>query len=143
MTVRRWERCGWRRKVLVSLAIVGVLTVGACNKSDRTEVRGRVTRADGTPLVGAKVTFRSSEAGVTAIGYTDQDGYYSLQSTDTGEGLPRGTYGVAINEDRGSEENIRPMTIHPKYVAASRSGIQLAVPPGEGKNYDIVVEAPR
>jgi len=124
----------------VLLAVSGVV-VGGCERSDKLDVEGRVTRRDGTPLVGAKVTLRSADTGVTAFGYTDQDGRYSLGTSQMGEGIPPGTYGVSINEDRGTEENFRRMTIHPKYIAASRSGIQFTVPPpDEGTSFDIVVD---
>jgi hypothetical protein len=130
---------------LTSLIVASVVVAGGCGpSSDKLNIEGRVTQRDGTPLVGAKVTFRSGESGVSAFGYTDQDGRYSLGTTQMGEGVPPGKYGVSIAEDRGTEGNVRPMTIHPKYVAASRSGIEFTVPlPDEGTNFDIVVDPAR
>jgi hypothetical protein len=124
--------------VLVSMVL---LPAAGCG-SDRVEVSGRVTRKDGSPVVGAKITMRSPGTGKTVIGYTDRDGQYTVGSEQAGEGLLPGKYYVIVHEDRGSVVNPAPRTIHEKYELPSTSGLALTVEPGGETAYDVVLDPP-
>jgi carboxypeptidase family protein len=133
------------RKRIAGLAIAAIAAVatGGCSGSDRVEVTGRVTRkADGTPLVGAKVAFRSEATGKAAIGYTDSNGKYTLGTERPGEGIPSGDYYVTVTEDRGPAENMRQPTVSAKYEIPSTAGLTYTVKPGGSNTYDIVLDRP-
>jgi Carboxypeptidase regulatory-like domain len=123
--------------------LVALLAAAAgCGSSDRIGVTGRVTHRDGSPLVGARVTFRSPQTGKTASGFTDQDGNYELGTTTPGEGIPPGGYYVTVLEDRGPIENRKPPTVNEKYTLPDLSGLLFKVEPAGARTFDIVVDPP-
>jgi hypothetical protein len=62
-------------------------------------VTGTVT-LDDKPLRGAIVTFlpTSEQQGGGAVGFTDADGKYNLQTVHGGAGCPRGVFRIAISK---------------------------------------------
>jgi hypothetical protein len=138
-------QCSRSRYRLFSL-VAGVTVVatcaGGCTKSDRIGVSGKVTRDDGSPLVSAKVTFRSPGTGKTAIGYTDDHGHYELGTSRPGEGvLPDGYY-ITVTEDRGPEEAMKPPTVNEKYTRPGDSGLKMKVTADGYSVYDMVLDPP-
>lgn len=125
---------------LVALAVILMASASGCNSDGRIGVGGRVTRDDGSPVVGARVIFRDPKTGHTASGITDQEGRYELGSGKVGEGILPGGYFVLVQEDRGDWDSLKPPTIHPKYARPSDSGLAFKVEPGGETTYDIVVE---
>lgn len=116
-----------------------LLAIG-CGSADRAEVSGKVTRADGSPLVGARVIARADATGKSANGLTDSDGSYVLSMIEPGDGVPAGEYKASIIEYRGSGDNMRPASISSKYANPDESGLAFAVSGGEEKVFDVVVD---
>jgi hypothetical protein len=136
------ERC-WevrREFVLAAMTIAALVMSVGCSQSDKIEIGGRVTRKDGSPLVGAKVTFRAPGSGRTATGVTDADGRYVLGTSKPGEGIPPEGYYVTVSEDLGTENAPISPTIHEKYTRPSDSGLKFKVQPGGETTYDIVLD---
>jgi hypothetical protein len=129
----RWQRC--------SLLIAVLATVG-CQSSDRVIVSGRITRRDGSPVVGSRVTFRSPSTGKWASGVTDGDGRYELGTTREGEGIPPGEYVVAVAENRGDWDRPKPRTIQGKYENLQTSGLSCTVDASGRAKFDFELEAP-
>jgi len=125
-----------------SLLVCAVsLMVTGCG-SDRVDVGGTVTRTDGSPVIGARVTFRSPDTGHTASGVTDQQGRYQLGTSAVGEGILPGGYYVVVQEDRGSWDEPSPPTIDPKYARPATSGLAFKVEPGGNNTFNIEVDPP-
>jgi len=125
-----------------AILLAGLLPLIGCGNSDRTQISGHVTHKDGSPLVGARVAFRSPETGQSAMGFTDANGRYMLGTSPAGEGVLPGQYEVTVAEDRGPVTNPRPRTIHPGYEAPQTSPLKVTVEPGGSMTYDIVVQPP-
>jgi hypothetical protein len=124
---------------LLTAAAAGSL---GCGSSHRVPVTGRVTRQDGTPVVGSRVTFRSTDTGAWGSGVTDRDGRYELGTEEKGEGIPPGDYAVAVAEDRGDWDHPKPPTIHAKYASPRTSGLNYRVDAGSDRTFDLELEAP-
>jgi hypothetical protein len=133
---------GTRRTLRYTLLVAVLAGAVGCGSSDRIGITGRVTRRDGSPLAGARITFRSPETGKTASGFTDQNGNYELGTSSPGEGVPPGGYYVTILEDRGPIENQKPPTVSEKYNLPDSSGLLFKVEPGGAKSFDITVDPP-
>jgi hypothetical protein len=131
-----------RRRLVCGIVLFAFLTIVGCGGSDRIGITGRVTRKDGTPLVGAKITFRSPRTGTTAIGFTDNDGRYELGTATMGEGIPPEGYYVTVDEDRGLVTNPKPRTVREKYASYSDSGLKFKVEEGGPTTYDMVLDPP-
>jgi hypothetical protein len=119
-----------------------LIVITGCARSDRIGITGRVTRKDGSPVVGAKVTFRSPRTGSTAMGFTDENGRYNLGTATVGEGIPPEGYYVTVFEDRGAVTNLKPPTIHEKYTSYSDSGLKFKVQEGGETTFDMVLDPP-
>jgi len=118
-----------------------VTALAGCSGSDRGGVVGTVTRSDGAPLVGARVTARSDVTGKWATGITDDAGRFELGAAEAGDGIPPGEYYVKINEDRGSWDNPRPRTIAAKYEDPKQSGLKVAVEAGKQASLELKLES--
>jgi Carboxypeptidase regulatory-like domain len=119
-----------------------LIAVTGCAGSDRIRITGRVTRKDGSPVVGAKVTFRSPRTGSTAMGFTDEDGRYNLGTATVGEGIPPEGYYITVFEDRGPVTSPTPPTINQKYTSYSDSGLKFKVQEGGESTFDMVLDPP-
>ncbi len=129
------------RAVYVLCGLIAVVTCG-CGDPDRAQVSGRVVRTDGTPVVGARVIFRSPATGKCANGLTNDIGEYSLGVMKKGDGIPSGEYVVTVVEDLGNWENPKPATIHPNYRHPDRSGLKATLTPGTSLTYDLELKLP-
>jgi hypothetical protein len=101
-----------------------------------------VVRKDGSPLVGARITFRSPESGKSAMGFTDSDGRYTLGTERPGEGVLPGKYEITVFEDRGPDTKLRPRTIHPGYEAIQTTPLKFTVEASGNATYDMVLLPP-
>lgn len=126
------------KRLLPSLMIALMLCVG-CGDSFRTSVGGRITRADGSPLVGATVTARSEATGKWARGVTDADGAFELGGATAEDGVEPGDYYVTITEDRGDMGQL-PATIPARYAKSTASGIALTVAAGESQELNLQLD---
>jgi hypothetical protein len=124
----------------MGLAILSLALSIGCASSDRIEIGGRVTRKDGSPLSGAKVTFRAPGTGRTATGITDLEGHYALGTSTPGEGISPDEYYVTVSENLGTENAPIPATVHEKYTRPGDSGLRFKVEPGGATTYDIVLD---
>ena len=130
-------------RVLLRWSLLPVLLgLAGCSVAERIDITGRVTRNNGSPLVGAKVTFRSPETGRSAIGYTDANGKYTLGTTTPGEGIPLGGYYVTVEEDRGPVTSMKPPTVSVKYASYADSGLKFRLTEGGATTYDMVLDPP-
>lgn len=119
-----------------------LLACAGCSGSANQRVAGRIVRSDGAPLVGATVTARHEETGVSYYGTTDADGRYELSAVESGAGAPPGTYRVVIMEQRGDRDSIHRPTIAAKYSDPALSGLTLTVVAGEDAAFDVTVDPP-
>lgn len=128
-------------------AVAGVLLLaaGGCGGPTTFPVSGRVHFADGTPLPIGRVTVRLP-GGLGASGWLHADGTFDLGTQTATDGLPPGTYPVAIDNavtppPAGYAPNFvsKPL-IHPKYANPDTSGLVFEVP--ATRVWDITVEKP-
>ena len=124
----------------VGLAVLAALLCG-CGGDGRAAVTGRVVRADGSPLAGARVVARSDTTGKSASDSTNAEGRFELGGETPGDGVLPGDYAVIVIEDRGQTDGMRPASIAGKYADPAQSGLAFSVAPGETKTFDITVEA--
>jgi hypothetical protein len=115
--------------------------LSGCGGDGRVEVSGRVVRADGSPLSGARVIARSEATGKSASDSTNAEGQYKLGGEIPGDGVLPGEYAVIVIEDRGQTDGMRPASIAAKYADPAQSGLAFSVAPGESKTFDITVDA--
>ena len=87
----------WLLRGVLSLVAVAGCGVRDPNLPELVTVTGTVS-LDGKPLPRAIVTYLPTvaEQGGGAIGFTDAEGKYTLQTVHGGEGCPRGPYKVTI-----------------------------------------------
>ena len=131
-----------RRRMVRGTLYLVLISLQGCSGSERIGISGRVTRKDGMPLVGAKITFRSPRTGTTAIGYTDNRGHYNLGTSTMGEGVPPEGYYVTVDEDRGPVTSPMPRTVSEKYASYSDSGLKFKVADGGETTFDMVLDPP-
>lgn len=120
------------------------LAVG-CGGSDLARVTGQVARSDGTPLVGATVTFKATDPAVTArpSGQTDEAGRFELRFDEDRLGAPPGEYRVTVSEALGDDMDAPPKpTIDRKYSSFERSGLEYTVESGHNE-FEIAVDPPQ
>ena len=131
-----------RTQARYAVLLCAALLTAGCRDSGRVEIQGQVTRKDGSPLVGARVTFRSVATGTSAMGYTDSDGRYTLGTSRPGEGVMPGEYEVTVFEDLGPDLTPRPRTIHAGYLSTQTSGLKFTVDPSGPTTFDMVLLPP-
>jgi len=121
-------------------------------------VSGKVTLTDGSPVTKGKVYFENGS--FSATGDIQKDGSYQMGTTKKGNGIPPGTYKVAImgafvntfnNDDNkpnkagvGGLVTHKPVLfqemVHKKYTSVSTSGLTVDVQ--KSMKHDIVLEPP-
>lgn len=96
----------------ILLAICAALGISGCTAKEMPAtfpVQGKVLQADGTPLHGGAVQFRSLENPVyTTIGDIDQDGNFTLRTLANNEridGAPPGKYQATVIPDSNDQSN--------------------------------------
>jgi hypothetical protein len=138
-------RCG-AMMVLLSTLIVGCDGSGV----DLYPVRGRVEFADGTPLTGGSVSFRSDQVagGVTARGQIRPDGTFSLTTFTPDDGAVPGKHQALVVSmllgDRETLDPSRTPQLDPRFSNYDTSGLEFDVSDESAKNdFKIVVEQRR
>lgn len=127
-----------RQKLTFSLIVFGFPMWLGCDGQQavgpRSPVSGKVTFAD-DPLEKGVVIFTraasDNEPGLEARGEITHTGTYELRTPDGKEGLPAGTYSVAVVSSEPSDPNDEysvPKSLIPtKYNDPTKSGIKVQV----------------
>ena len=120
---------------------------GSDSKLETYEVTGTVTFADGKPLPGGIVTFRSYDHKVSASGVIASDGTCRMGTYKPGDGAVTGRHGVAIagptiQGDLDDPANIPKIRIAPKYNRPSTSKLEFTVAPGQSNQFAFQVSPP-
>jgi hypothetical protein len=122
-----------------------VLIIGC---SQQTQVSGKVTFEDGSPLTTGEVRFESS--GFLASGKIQSNGTYRLGSTAKADGVPKGSYKVSVfaMDESGFKPGTLPRDapapqslVMEKYRSGETSGLVCEV--NGSTTFDITVEKPK
>ena len=124
---------------LILVSCIATAAITGCGPS-KAGVSGKVTRKDGSPVVGANVILRSEETKKAAHGVTDEQGVYVLGTAEKGDGIYPGKYAVMVVEAGAMDIDNRPATIAAKYKRADSSGLSLEVKAGEEQVFDLVLD---
>lgn len=138
--------------VILVLSVL-MLTIG-CGGTDFGPIgaiKGKLTFRSKKVPEGTKVIFMNSEVGHTGFGLTDAEGNYSIEWRREGktyDGLPVGTYGVMIVaaefvdvDEMSADEMLeggpgntpKRISIPPKYMRVSTSGLEFTINNGENE----------
>jgi len=119
-----------------------VLLAGGCGGSAVSPVSGKVVLPGDVPLVGAKVTFKSTDSSVKTRprAQTDESGFFEMRLNEEQLGVPPGTYQATVFESIGDDyDNPAKPTIHTRYNSFEKSGLQYTVESG-GNHFDILLD---
>jgi hypothetical protein len=128
--------------IIIFVSILVVLITGC---SGKTQVSGKVTFDDGSPLTVGEVRFEST--GFLASGKIQSDGTYQLGSVGKSDGVPNGSYKVSIfaMEESGINPGMLPgdapvpkSLVTEKYRSGETSGLVCEV--NGSTTFDITVE---
>jgi hypothetical protein len=111
--------------------------------SGHATVTGTVKRADGSPVVGARVIARDDQTGTSRTGETNSEGAYELGESSSADGVPPGNYSVVVLPERldlSAEPGTKRIQIPEKYQKHSTSSLTFGVQAGEEKQFDITLE---
>lgn len=110
-----------------------VLVAAGCN-SDTYPVTGTVIFEDGTPVVDARVIFRTKLDGehITAFATTDENGDYALTTWQTDDGAVLGEHKVIVTKPRQvaeseSGQDLLPPEIHGDYASYETTPLKFTV----------------
>jgi hypothetical protein len=140
---------------LFPLLFWGILLSTGC--SDRVHVSGKVLLKSGEPVTKGLVVFENEKnSGISTI---KTDGSYSIGLIKSGEGIPPGTYNIAIqatgtmggiksdmeNVSANHLPNVIPETsqVDTKYTLSRTSGLNIIIEAGKSINHDIIVDPPK
>ncbi len=144
--MRMPSRKAARGSALTTLAVLTVLVGAAGCGSGRSQVNGRVTYDDGSPLTEGTVLGQMGEGAesVTVQGAVQPDGTFSWGTERPGDGAKPGQYRVAVIPralgDSELGEGKRP-AVDSRYANFATSGITFEVKPG-ANTLDIKVARP-
>lgn len=139
--------------ILLSAVLLLVVSSGCKDGPARGPVRGRVTLGD-EPVKGATIVFENAAQGVTVTAVLNDDGTYEVK-TYQGDGLPEGSYSVAVipgrmlqsadeiplagkNPEKAIPKN--PSPIPPRYHKSATSGLTADVKAGSNPAFDFRLE---
>jgi hypothetical protein len=117
---------------------------GAADRPDRVPVTGTVTHQQ-KPVEGATVMFSPVSEGYAAIGLTDAEGRFSLQTFDPDDGAVPGEYritvrkvemsdpGAGLPDDADRPPAVEKSLLPARYADASTSGLVQTVK-ADGEN---------
>jgi len=118
---------------LVGLFLLVVLS--GCS-SNQVPGSGTVKYDSGEPLQNGTVVFKTGQHQYT--GEIGTDGTFQLGGLKDGDGLPPGTYKVAV---LGFDTNDN-LLVSEKFSDANRSGLSFEVKKGEKNHFEVVVAKP-
>lgn len=137
--------------IACSVSFVAVVGCGDGDSVPRAPVKGQITTG-GAPVSGATVVFENEALGVAQTATTDAQGNYEFRTFEA-EGLPLGTYQVAVTSGRfmqpGEETKFVDVTKAPaaapagttvpeQYAKAESSGLTAEVKEGNAPfNFDL------
>ena len=110
-----------------------LLAFSGCGPSNQVPGGGTVKYASGDPVVGGTVVFKTDQNQYS--GEIGEDGTFQLGGISAGDGLPPGTYKVAV---LGFDTSDKPL-VAPKFTDAAKSGLSFEVKKGDKNMFDIVV----
>jgi hypothetical protein len=134
--------------------VLGILFLTGC--SDKVSVSGKVLFQSGEPVTKGLVLFENEK--LSGISDIKPDGSYSIGLIKPGEGIPPGTYNIAIQATgsmgdvkAGLEEKPQsgktaavPETsqVDTRYTLSRTSGLSVTVKAKKSMIHDIIVDAP-
>ena len=138
-----------------SIVIVACFLLSAPGCGSKVTVTGNVTFEDSTPLTTGEVRFETES--FVSSGKIQPDGSYRLGTVSDKDGIPKGTYGVAVRAlDTGgaasgaqgmgvapgdAPQGLPPKSlIDPAFGSVQTSGLTCEVK--GSRTFDIVVRAP-
>ena len=110
-----------------------LLSLSGCGGSN-VKAGGSVAFPDGTVLSHGTVIFTGGQHQYT--GEIQTDGSFQLGGLKAGDGLPPGTYNVAVFATEGEGESI----LDEKFSSSEHSGITFEVVKGKSEPFKITVE---
>ncbi|WP_435005345.1 hypothetical protein P12x_003242 [Tundrisphaera lichenicola] len=136
-------------RIVLGIALLSILSASGCGSDGPVmgRVSGTVT-VEGEPLKKGTVTFIATDSQrPNATGAIDSNGYYSLQTTEPGDGAVVGSYKVAISDVDSSALNtampgmpapVAKSAISKTYLDANSSGLTAEVESGsQTKDFDL------
>lgn len=136
----------------IAISFLGLIAlIAGCGMGGNTlPVTGKVTYPDGTPVVGARLTFESTTQPISATGTTDANGVYKMTTYETGDGVIPGEHRVLVvppPQPTPELEEGKPVIYKPeppafdlKYSKFETSGLTYNAT--KAGTYDITVEKP-
>ena len=124
-----------KNQILFALCFFCIVLLAGCSNGN-IKATGVVVFDDGTPLTKGNVVFQSPQHQYT--GTIGQDGTFRLGGVKPGNGLPSGTYNVALSNVNTEEE----LVINAKYAVAEASGISFEITKGSREPLRVVVTRP-
>ncbi len=88
--------------------------------------RGLIT-LDGQPVAGATVTFTPDGAGRAAIGKTQDDGWFTMSTSPSGNGVAPGVYAVSVALKMVGQDGRAKSLLPRKYSTPETSGLTVEV----------------
>ncbi|MDR3199609.1 MAG: hypothetical protein LBU34_17205 [Planctomycetaceae bacterium] len=131
---------------MINFVVILLVLIIGC--SGKTQVSGKVTFDDGSPLTTGEVRFES--AGFLASGKIQSDGTYRLGSVTKSDGVPKGSYKVSIfaMDESGILPGMLPgdapvpqSLVAQKYRSGETSGLVCEV--NDSTTFDVTVEKPK
>jgi len=124
MTCSKTVRLAW---LVASMMFV---VVGCVPPATLVPVKG-VVLLDGKPLTGGVVTFQPT-VGQQATSEIAPDGSFSLTRNAANDGVPPGTYRVAVlaYDPAADVQSVENLTVPVKYTRCGSSGLEFTVFPG-------------
>ena len=137
------------RKIFPLLCVIILAVTIGC--SQKQSLHGTITFSDdGSPVPTGAIFFTTPT--FEAMGAIKKDGTYTVSSTGTNDGIPKGqTYAVTITADeveltRNADGSVagekRTRLIDPKYMNKDTSGLTFTAD-GKAKKFDIKVDRPQ
>ncbi len=119
------------REIFILLAISMLCTGCSGSSGPKTApVKGTITIA-GKPLPNVGVTFLPEGKGPTASGNTDQNGNFTLRTTNPGDGAVVGTHRVVIGAAEEGPRKKGAAAIPQKYDRFETTDLTAEVKPGQ------------
>lgn len=148
MTGIRLNRSSVRQRAALTLvASALVLSLSGCktNEPEVSKARGTVRLSDGSPLVGAWVSFRPStgKSRVAARGQVQPNGEFILSTFNAEDGAIVGGHQAIVTMPLGGDREgaAASANIDQRYANYDTSGLNFTVSDEHAKNqFDIVVE---
>lgn len=129
-----------RLSFLILLVSIAIMVSGCGGRPSRVKVSGKVT-IEGKPLSVGGISFKPVEGGRKAGSSFDSEGKYTTTMYEPNDGLPLGSYTVAINSSRQVNDNTKRWHAPKKYSDHETSGLTAEITEETSSlNYDLTWE---